>query len=197
MTNRTSKSAPSSAEVTRLLLAWNAGDERALEALVPVVYRELKRIAGRYMAAERTDHTLQASALVNEAYLKLIDARGVQWQNRAHFFGVSAHLMRQILVQFARRNHYQKRGGGAQKLSLEEGLVVSKDRTAGLVALDDALKALAVAHPRISQVVELRFFGGLNQEETAEVLGVSSDTVLRDWRFAKVWLHRELRKEQE
>jgi RNA polymerase sigma factor (TIGR02999 family) len=185
---------PSSAEITRLLLAWNAGDDGALDMLVPVVYSELKRIARRYIAGERPGHTLQASALVNEAYLNLIDARHVRWQNRAHFFAISARLMREILVGFARRKQYQKRGGGAEKVTLVEGLVVSRDRPNDFVALDDALNTLAVAHPRISKVVELRFFGGLTQQESAEALGVSTDTILRDWRFAKVWLHRELRK---
>src|SRR5437870_5514181 len=150
------------AEVTQLLLAWGDGDKQALEELMPVVYRELHRLARRYMAGERIEHTLQASALVNEAYLKLIDVERVQWQNRAHFFGVSAQLMRRILVDFARSRHYQKRGGGARHVSLDEALVVGKERGADLVALDEALQALATIDPRKSQVVEMRFFGGLS-----------------------------------
>ena len=186
-----------SPEITSLLLAWSPGDDHAFDELVPLVYEELKRMAGRYMRGEREGHTLQASALVNEAYLKLIDSRRVHWQNRAHFFAVSAFLMRRILLDFARRNRYQKRGGGACTVTLDEGVVFSKDRTKDLVALDDALNALAVDHMRVSKVVELRYFGGLTAEETAEVLKVSSDTVLRDWRFAKSWLHRELNKEKD
>jgi RNA polymerase sigma factor (TIGR02999 family) len=185
-----------SPEITSLLLAWSAGDNHAFDELVPLVYEELKRMAGRYMRGEREGHTLQASALVNEAYLKLIDSRRVHWQNRAHFFAVSAFLMRRILLDFARRNRYQKRGGGARTVTLDEGVIFSKDRSKDLVALDDALNVLAVDHVRVSKVVELRYFGGLTAEETAEVLKVSSDTVLRDWRFAKSWLHRELNKEK-
>jgi RNA polymerase sigma factor (TIGR02999 family) len=185
---------PASAEVTRLLLAWNAGDQRALEQLLPVVYQELHSMARRYMAEERPDHTLQASALVNEAYLKLVDVRRMQWQNRAHFFGVCAQLMRRILVDFGRRRHYGKRGGGVPPMMLNESLLVSVPQTTSLVALDDALNALAVVDPRKVRVVELRFFAGLGVEETAEVLKVSPETVLRDWRLAKVWLHRELRE---
>ena len=184
-----------SVEVTRLLLAWGAGDEAALERLVPVVYRELRRMARRYMAAERPDHTLQASALVNEAYLKLVDVRNMQWQNRAQFFGVCAHLMRRILVDFARRQKYLKRGGGARPVMFEENMVIPGAQTTNLPALDDALNALATIAPRKVRVVELRFFAGLSVEETAEVLKVSPDTVVRDWRMAKVWLHRELRND--
>jgi len=165
----------------------------ALEQLVPVVYRELRGMARRYMASERPDHTLQASALVNEAYLKLVDVRRMQWQNRAHFFGVCAQLMRRILVDFARRQRVLKRGGGAQPLPLEEDIAVPVPQTTNLPALDDALNALAAVDPRKARVVELRFFAGLSVEETAEVLKVSPDTVVRDWRMAKVWLHRELR----
>jgi RNA polymerase sigma factor (TIGR02999 family) len=184
-----------SVEVTRLLLAWGEGDEVALEQLVPVVYRELRRMARRYMAAERPDHTLQASALVNEAYLKLVDVRQMEWQNRAQFFGVCAQLMRRILVDFARRQHYLKRGGGARPVAFEENMVISGAQTTNLPALDDALNALATIAPRKVRVVELRFFAGLSVEETAEVLKVSPDTVVRDWRMAKVWLHRELSNE--
>ena len=172
-----------SLEVTGLLLAWNDGADTAFEKLVPIVYDELRRMAARYMAGERPGHLLQASALVNEAYLKLIDTRRVRWQNRAHFFAVSAQLMRRILVDFARRNHYRKRGGGALKVTLDEQFVYSKDRAKDLVALDDALKVLGASYPRIAQVVELRYFGGLTQEETGEVLKISPETVLRDWRF--------------
>jgi RNA polymerase sigma factor (TIGR02999 family) len=185
---------PASADVTKLLLRWSEGDAMALERLLPVVYRELHHMARRYMAGERPDHTLQASALVNEAYLKLVDVRQMQWQNRAHFFGVSAELMRRILVDFGRRRHYLKRGGGVRPVTLNEHLTVSGTQTTNLVALDDALIALAAVDPRRVRVVELRFFAGLTIEETAEVLKVSPDTVVRDWRLAKVWLHRELKK---
>ena len=177
-------------DITRLLLAWNNGDEAALEELTPLVYQELHRLARRYMGRERSGHTLQTSALVNEAYLRLIDWKNVQWQNRAHFFAVSAQLMRRILVDFARANAYAKRGGGALHLDLEEVAVVSPDRGSDIVALDEALTSLAVLSPRQSQVVELRFFGGLSLEETAEVLKVSIGTVRRDWSLARAWLHR-------
>lgn len=177
-------------DITRLLLAWNNGDEAALEELTPLVYAELHRLARRYMGRERSGHTLQTSALVNEAYLRLIDWKNVQWQNRAHFFAVSAQLMRRILVDFARANAYAKRGGGALHLDLEEVAVVSPDRGTDIVALDEALTSLAALSPRQSQVVELRFFGGLSLEETAEVLKVSIGTVRRDWSLARAWLHR-------
>ncbi len=183
---------PSSQEVTELLLAWNSGDESALDKLMPLVYDELHRLAHRYLGGERAGHVLQTTALVNEAYLRLIDASRVQWQNRAHFFAVSAQLMRRVLVDFARARQYQKRGGGAQQVALEEALVVSNERGAELIALDDALRTLAAADERASKVVELRFFGGLSIEETAEVLRVSPETVKRDWQWAKVWLLREL-----
>src|SRR5262245_32979273 len=185
---------PSTAELTQLLLAWCAGDKQALDQLLPIVYRELQRMARHYMASERPDHTLQASALVHEAYLKLVDVRQMQWQNRAHFFGVSAQLMRRILVDFARRRRYLKRGGGVRPLTLNENLDMSTAQTTDLVALNDALNVLATVDPRRVRVVELRFFAGLSVEETAEVLNVSSDTVVRDWRLAKTWLHRELAK---
>ena len=186
--------ATSPQEVTGLLLAWSEGEQAAFEKLVPLVYAELRRVAHRYMGRERPGHSLQTTALVNEAYLRLIDARRVRWQNRAHFFAVSAQLMRRILVDFARSRQYLKRGGAAQKVSFDEGLVVSKEHGQDLVALDDTLKALAAIDARKSQVVELRFFGGLSVAETAEVLKVSPDTVLRDWRLAKLWLAREMRK---
>jgi RNA polymerase sigma factor (TIGR02999 family) len=178
--------------VTGLLLAWRGGDEAALEQLVPLVHEELHRIARGCMRGERAGHSLQATALVNEAYLRLIGAQQVDWQNRVHFLAVSARLMRRILVDFARSKRYQKRGGGAQAVSLDEALVVvepGKD----LVALDDALEALAKMDERKARVVEMRFFGGLTVEETASALGVSPDTVMRDWRIAKAWLLRELR----
>jgi RNA polymerase sigma-70 factor, ECF subfamily len=185
------------AEVTQLLLAWADGDKQALEALMPIVYRELHRLARRYMAGERVQHTLQASALVNEAYLKLIDVERVQWQNRAHFFGVSAQMMRRILVDFARSRHYQKRGGGAQQVTLNEELIPSSGNRNDLAALDDALKLLETIDPRKVRVVEMRFFAGLSVEETAEAIQVSPETVMRDWKFAKAWLQRELKKAQD
>ena len=177
-------------DITHLLVAWNNGDEAALEELTPLVYAELHRLARGYMGRERSGHTLQTSALVNEAYLRLIDWKNVKWQNRAHFFAVSAQLMRRILVDFARANAYAKRGGGALHLDLEEVAVVSPDRGTDIVALDEALTSLAALSPRQSQVVELRFFGGLSLEETAEVLKVSIGTVRRDWSLARAWLHR-------
>ena len=188
--------APSPQEVTQLLLAWGQGDRSALDQLTPLVYDELRRLARRYMRRESPGHTLQTTALVNEAYLRLVDQRNVKWQNRAHFFGVSAQLMRRILVDFARARHNLKRGGKARQVSLDEALVVSEEREPDLVALDDALSALAEIDPRQSQVVELRFFGGLSVEETAEVLRVSTDTVMRDWKVAKLWLLRELSAEK-
>lgn len=186
---------PESAEVTKLLVAWVAGDESALERLLPVVYRELHGMARRYMAEERPDHTLQASALINETYLKLVDVRQMQWQNRAQFFGVCAQMMRRILVDFGRRQRYLKRGGGIRPVTFNENLSMAEAQTTNLPALDDALNALATMDPRKARVVELRFFAGLSVDETAEVLKVSPDTVVRDWRMAKVWLHRELRNE--
>ena len=185
---------PSSQQVTQLLRAWSNGDLAAEEKLMRLVYRELRRLAQRYMGRERPDHTLQATALVNEAYLRLVDARQVSWQNRAHFFGVSAQLMRRILVDWARARGYQKRAGQAHQVSLDEALVVTEERGLDLVALDDALQALAAVDPRKCQVVEMRFFGGLSVEETAEVLKVSPDTVLRDWKLAKAWLLREIKR---
>jgi len=186
--------APLSHTVTRLLLAWREGDPAALDKLVPLVYQKLRRLARRYMADQKPGHTLQATALVNEAYVRLIDCQQVNWKDRAHFFAVSAQMMRRVLVEFARSGRYQKRGGGAQKTSLDEGLIVSPERAPDLVALDDALQAFGSSFPRQSQVVELRFFGGLSVEETAEVLHVSAITVMRDWQFAKSWLARELKK---
>jgi RNA polymerase sigma factor (TIGR02999 family) len=186
--------ATSSHSVTRLLLSWRQGDEAALEQLIPLVYHKLRRLARRYMAGQRPDHTLQATALINEAYVRLIDCQQVNWKDRAHFFAVSAQMMRRVLVEFARSGHYQKRGGGARKTSLDEGLIAFPQRGQDLLALDDALQTFASSFPRQSQVVELRFFGGLTVEETAEVLNVSPITVMRDWQFAKSWLARELKK---
>jgi RNA polymerase sigma factor (TIGR02999 family) len=179
-------------QVTQLLLAWGQGDESALERLVPLVYGELHRLAHRYLGGERPGHMLQTTALVNEAYLRLVDSRRVQWQNRAHFFAVSAQLMRRVLVDFARQRNYQKRGGDAVQVSLNEELAGSTERGADLVALDDALTAMSKTDERASRVVELRFFGGLSIEETAEVLKISPETVKRDWTWAKAWLLREL-----
>lgn len=183
--------------VTRLLLDWGQGDEAALERLIPLVHNELRLIARRHMGHERQGHTLQATALVNEAYLRLVDVRQIKWQNRAHFFAMSARLMRRILVDFARSRHYQKRGGGAQRVTFDEGLAIADERTLDVLALDDALVALAGFDPRKSQVVEMRFFGGLSVEETAEALHVSVDTVMRDWKLAKAWLSRELGKHND
>ena len=182
----------SSQQVTELLLAWSQGQSSALEELMPLVHNELQRLAHYYMAGQRPGHTLQTTALVNEAYLRLVDCSRVRWQNRAHFFAVSSQLMRRILVDFARSRGYLKRGAGVRPLSLEKSPDISQTTAPDLVALDDALNALAAIDPRKSQVIELRFFGGLTAEETAEVLKVSPDTVLRDWKLAKVWLHREL-----
>jgi RNA polymerase sigma factor (TIGR02999 family) len=181
--------------VTGILLKWREGDEAALDRLVPIVHDELRRIARRCMAGERAGHSLQATALVNEAYLRLIDVQHVNWQNRAHFLAMSARLMRRILVDYARSKRYQKRGGGAVKVTFDEGLPVTAEPAMDLVALDDALKVLAAVDERKSRVVELRFFGGLSVEETATVLAVSPETIMRDWKLAKAWLMRELRGE--
>ena len=180
-------------EVSQLLLAWSGGDQSALDRLTPIVYQELHRLARWHMRHEQPGHSLQATALVNEAYMRLVDYKRMSWQNRAHFFAVSAQLMRRILVEHARR-HNLKRGGGVQHVVLDETAVVGAGRTADLVALDDALEALARLDPRKAQVIELRFFGGLSVPETAEVLKVSSVTVMRDWNTAKAWLYRELTK---
>jgi RNA polymerase sigma-70 factor, ECF subfamily len=182
---------PPCGEVSGLLQAWSNGDRAALDRLTPIVYDELHRLARRYMRRERPGHSLQTTALVNEAYMRLVDYKGMQWHSRAHFFAVSAQLMRRILVEHARR-HNLKRGGGVQHVSLEETAIVGGDRAADLVALDDAMDALARLDSRKVQVVEMRFFGGLSVEETAEVLRVSPVTVMRDWSTAKAWLYREL-----
>jgi RNA polymerase sigma-70 factor, ECF subfamily len=179
-------------EVTSLLQAWSAGDEEALRKLMPLVYRELHRAARHYMIGERSGHTLQATALINEVYMRLVDVSRIDWQNRAHFFAICAQLMRRILTDFARSRHYQKRGGAAPHIPFDEALLVTSQPDADLVALDVALKKFALIDQRKSRVVELRFFGGLGVKETAEVLKVSSETVMRDWRMARVWLLREL-----
>ena len=181
----------SSSDVTALLQAWSDGDRGALDRLTPVVYDELRRLARRYLRRERTGHSLQTTVLVNEAYVRLVDYKRMHWQNRAHFFAVSAQLMRRILVEHARR-HNLKRGGGLQHVSLEEAVEVGGGRATDLVALDDAMNALARLDPRKARVVEMRFFGGLSVEETAQVLRVSPVTVKRDWRAARIWLYREL-----
>jgi len=178
-------------QVVELLRAWSDGDTSALERLTPIVYDELHRLARRYMRGERPGHSLQTTALVNEAYMRLVDYTRMQWQDRAHFFAVSAQVMRRILVEHARR-HNLKRGGGVPHVSLDEAALVGGDRAANLVALDDALHMLAQIDPRKAQVVEMRFFGGLNVDETAGVLKVSPATVMRDWSTAKAWLYREL-----
>lgn len=179
-------------DVTELLRAWSNGDGSALDRLVPLVYHELRSLAQRYMRQERADHTLQATSLINEAYLRLIDVNRIQWQSRAHFIAVAAQTMRRILVEFARRRHRHKRGGDVVLVALDESQDIGHDKGADLVALSDALTALASFDARMGQVVELRFFGGLSVEETADVLHVSPETVMRDWKTAKAWLLREL-----
>lgn len=185
---------PSPEQVTNLLHAWRRGQGSALNELLPLVHQELRRLARRYMFGERQGHTLQTTALVNEAYLRLLGSQKVNWQNRAHFFAISAQLMRRILVDSARAHGYQKRGGDAAKITLDEALIRPEEKGRDLIALDDALRALDAVDARKSKVVELRFFGGLSVEETAEVLSVSPDTVHRDWRLAKAWLQREMTK---
>jgi RNA polymerase sigma factor (TIGR02999 family) len=179
-------------DVTQLLVNWSNGDRQALEQLTPLVYGELRRLASRYLRRERPGHTLQSTALVHEAYLRLIDQRYVRWQNRAHFFGIAAQLIRRILVDHARAHQAQKRGADAPVLSLDEAVAAPEKRDLNLVALDDALNDLARIDPQQGRIVELRFFTGLSIEETAEVLGISPATVKRDWVVAKAWLHREL-----
>jgi RNA polymerase sigma factor (TIGR02999 family) len=183
---------PSKAEVTQLLKAWSEGDDVALEQLTPVVENELRRIAHRCMAREQRGHILQSAALVNEVYLRLVDIEPVRWQDRTHFFAICARLMRRILTDYARSRNYQKRGGGAVQISLDEGLLVTAEKEADIMALDEALTQFALLYPRQSQVVELRFFGGLEVEEVAEALKISAVTVKRDWKFAKAWLLRAI-----
>jgi RNA polymerase sigma factor (TIGR02999 family) len=182
-------------DATDLLLAWSNGDDSAFDKLVPLVYKELRVLAQRYMRHERPDHTLRATALVNEAYLRLIDVNRIQWQNRAHFLAFAAQTMRRILVEFARNRHRQKRGGDAIRVTLDDALGMAEEKQADLVALNDALTALASFDARMSEMVELRFFGGLSVQETADVLKVSPETVMRDWKTARVWLLRELSQE--
>ena len=186
---------PRSSDVTLLLRAWSAGDEAALERLLPLVEAELRRLARIYMSRERRGHTLQTTALVNEAFVRLVDAKGLRWQDRSHFLGISARLMRRVLVDHARARGYQKRGGGAQRVTLTDALIVAAQPagdSVNLIDLDRALEALAEVDARKAKVVELRFFGGLSVEEAADVLHVSNDTIKRDWRLAKLWLLREL-----
>jgi RNA polymerase sigma factor (TIGR02999 family) len=192
-----SDTVPSKIEVTQLLKAWGQGDDGALGRLIPLVQNELHRLARRYMSRERPDHTLQTTALVNEVYLRLVDMPQMSWQDRAHFFAISARMMRRILTDFARSRNYQKRGGTALHVSFDEALAVSQEQDAEIMAIDDALSQLAALDSRKSQVVELRFFGGLSEVEIAEVLKVSPETVRRDWRFAKSWLHRVLSGEKD
>ncbi len=184
----------SSRNLTELLLAWGQGDVSALHELTPLVYNHLYRLARHYIASERPDHTLQATALVNEAYLRVVDCGRVEWRNRAQFFAVAAQLMRRILVDFARSRGNQKRGGGFYKTSLDEALLVSGQPDPDLVLLDEALNALAGVDPRKAQIVELKFFGGLDEKEIAMVLKISVDTVQRDWKSARVWLFNQLRR---
>jgi RNA polymerase sigma factor (TIGR02999 family) len=185
---------PSPPKLTKLLLDWSNGDQAALDELMPLVYDELRRLARHYMLRERPGHMLQTTALVNEAFLRLVDQRRVNWQNRAHFFAIAAQMMRRILVDHARGHLYAKRGGGARRISLDRVSVVSEERAADVIALDEALTGLAEIDPQQSRVVELRFFGGLTVEETAEVLGLSPATVKREWSAAKAWLQQEISK---
>jgi len=188
--------APSSHEITQLLLAWHDGDSEALDQLVPLVEVELRRLARTYMSRERASHTLQTTALINEAYVRLIDARNVRWQSRAHFYGIAAQVMRRILVEFARKRNYQKRGGGSYQVTLNEGLIVSEAEDLNVLAVDEALNELSQIDERKAQVVEMRFFGGLTEKETAVALNVSAETARRDWRLAKSWLLRQLSGER-
>jgi len=179
-------------EITQLLVAWSDGDQVALTKLIPLVESELRRLARTYMSRERIDHTLQTTALINEAYVKLINASDVKWQNRAHFFGIAARVMRRVLVDFARQRNFRKRGGGSHQISFDEALAISDADHPDLLALDEALTALAKVDDRKARIVEMRFFGGLTEKETAAALDVSPETVRRDWRLAKAWLLRQL-----
>lgn len=185
-------SEPASQNVTKLLVQWNKGDPGALEALVPLVYDELRRLARHYLKQEKQNHTLSSTALVHEAYLRLVSQKEVTWQNRAHFFGVASQMMRRILVDHARHHAYAKRGGGAMTLALDDAVATPQRKEIDLVALDDALDSLAKLDERQSRMVELRFFGGLSIEETSEVLGISAPTVKREWASARAWLYREI-----
>jgi len=184
--------APRQHEITELLAEWRDGNQSALDELYPLVYNELHRLARRYMSRERKGHTLQTTALINEAYVRLVDQKNVQWANRSHFFAISAQIMRRILIDHARRHAYAKRGGGAQQVSLDEVAAVASNCGRELLRLDEALKSLAEMDPRRGQVVELRYFGGLNNEEIAGVLNVSENTVTRDWNMARAWLYQQL-----
>jgi RNA polymerase sigma factor (TIGR02999 family) len=179
-------------DVTQLLKDWSGGDQTAADRLMPLVYEELRRLAHQYMRREKPGHTLQTSALVNEAYLRLVKQTETQWENRAHFFGIAARLMRQILVDQARRRNFAKRGGGALRVSLNDENAIAKEQSESVVALDDALKTLEQTDPRKSRIVELRFFGGLSIEETAEALNVSPGTVMREWTFTRAWLRNQM-----
>ena len=181
-------------EITQLLAEWSNGNQTVLDKLYPLVYDELHKMAQRYMNRERPGHTLQTTALINEAYVRLVDQKQVHWQNRAHFFAISAQIMRRILIDHARRRDYAKRGGGAQKISLDETAIMAVEPASGLVLLDEALNRLGEIDPRRSQVVELRYFGGLNNEEIAGVLKISENTVTRDWNMARAWLYQELKE---
>jgi RNA polymerase sigma-70 factor (ECF subfamily) len=189
--------ARASGQVTVLLRAWSDGSEAALEQLLPLVEAELRRLARTYMARERRGHTLQATALVNELFVRLVDTKGLRWQDRSHFLGISARLMRRVLVDHARARGYQKRGGGVQRVTLTDALAIAQDPSLNLIDLDRALEGLAAVDARKAKVVELRFFGGLSVEETADVLHVSNDTIKRDWRLAKLWLLRELEGQRD
>ena len=179
-------------EITQLLAEWREGNQAALDELYPLVYDELHRLARRYMSRERKGHTLQTTALINEAYVRLVDQRSVHWANRSHFFAISAQIMRRILIDHARRHAYAKRGGGAQQVSLDETATVALGDLSEFLRLDEALKSLAELDPRRSQVVELKYFGGLNNDEIAGVLKISKNTVIRDWNMARAWLYRQL-----
>jgi len=183
---------PRQHEITELLAEWRDGNQSALDELYPLVYNELHRLARRYMSRERKGHTLQTTALINEAYVRLVDQKNVHWANRSHFFAISAQIMRRILIDHARRHAYAKRGGGARQVSLEEAATVVPNKSEELLRLDEALKSLAEMDPRRSQVVELRYFGGLNNEEIAGVLHISENTVTRDWNMARAWLYQQL-----
>ena len=185
---------PSPKEITQLLVDWSGGDRAALNELMPLVYDELRRLAHHYMSRERPGHTIQTTALVNEAYLRLVDQKNVSWQNRAHFFGIAAQLMRRILIDYARKHRSAKRGGEVRLVSLDEAAVMTEERAAELTALDEALNNLASFDPQQSRIVELRFFGGLTIEETAEVMKLSVDMVKREWSTARGWLYREMKK---
>ena len=183
---------PQQHHITQLLAEWSEGNQSALDELYPLVYDELHRLARRYMSRERKGHTLQTTALINEAYVRLVDQRNVHWANRSHFFAISAQIMRRILIDHARRHAYAKRGGGAQQVSLEEAATITPAQSLELIRLDEALKSLSERDPRRGQVVELRYFGGLNNEEIAGVLNVSENTVTRDWNMARAWLYQQL-----